>query len=110
MIRDGQLAVVAEHSTDGCRILQSGRVRKKPDIAIGNIVGSNIFNILAILGISATVAPITAHGIKIPDYAVMIGLSVLLVPLLRSGMILRRLEGLLLLVIYGIYLAFLWPK
>jgi cation:H+ antiporter len=85
-------------------------VRKEPDIAIGNIVGSNIFNILAILGISSVTAPLTADGIRFSDYAVMIGLSILLLPVVRSGSRLSRMEGVLLLVCYTAYVASLWPK
>lgn len=85
-------------------------LRKEPDIAVGNIVGSNIFNILGILGVSSVAAPITADGIKMFDYAVMIGISIMVLPFLWSGLKLRRIEGALLLVAYGAYLAFLWPK
>lgn len=84
--------------------------RKEPDIAIGNIVGSNIFNILGILGVSAWVVPITVTNIKLTDYLVMIGLSVLLIPVLWSGLRVRRLEGALLLACYFGYLYLLWPK
>jgi len=84
--------------------------RKEPDIAIGNIVGSNIFNILGILGVSSLVAPITVTNIQTTDYLVMIGISILLVPVLWSGLRVRRLEGALLLACYFSYLYVLWPK
>lgn len=85
-------------------------IRKQPDIAIGNIVGSNIFNILAILGLASMVSPLHAPGISVMDYATMIIFSVLLIPLLYTGRLLHRLEGALLLALYGIYLFLLWPK
>ena len=56
--------------------------RKQPDIAIGNIVGSNIFNVLGILGVASIVSPIEAPGISTLDYGVMILFTVLLIPLL----------------------------
>jgi cation:H+ antiporter len=85
-------------------------VRKQPDIAIGNIVGSNIFNILAILGLASTISPLHAPGISSLDYTVMIVFSVLLIPLLYTGRLLHRLEGAALLALYGVYLFILWPK
>lgn len=85
-------------------------VRKQPDIAIGNIVGSNIFNILAILGLAAMISPLSAPDIAMSDYAVMVVFTVLLIPLLYTGRILHRLEGALLLALYGVYLFMLWPE
>ncbi len=85
-------------------------LRKEPDIALGNVIGSNIFNVLAILGISGLAVPLTAAGIQRIDHAVMIVLSILMLPFLWSGLKVRRLEGLVLLAVYIGYLAWLWPK
>ncbi|GAB4176429.1 MAG: calcium/sodium antiporter [Terrimicrobiaceae bacterium] len=85
-------------------------LRKEPDIAIGNAVGSNTFNCLGILGATAVLQPLTVSGIRPLDLGVMIGLSVLLVPLLWSGLKLLRFEGAILLLCYAGYLAMLWPK
>lgn len=84
--------------------------RKQEDIAIGNIVGSNIFNILAILGVSGLVHPFTAGGVTPMDFTFMLGTSIILLPLMRWGLRLNRYEGLLFLALYGAYLAVLWPK
>lgn len=84
-------------------------LRKQPDIAIGNIIGSNIFNILAILGVASIVSPFEAFGISWTDFAAMIMFTVLLIPLLYTGRVLHRMEGLLLLALYGVYLYLLWP-
>jgi cation:H+ antiporter len=84
-------------------------LRKQPDIAVGNIVGSNIFNILGILGVASLVAPLSAPGVTGIDFLFMIGFSLLLLPLLYTGCMLHRIEGLLLLVVYGVYLRILWP-
>jgi len=84
--------------------------RKQPDIAIGNVVGSNVFNILGILGLASIVSPLHAPGISWLDYTTMIGFTVLLIPLLYTGRLLHRLEGALLLVLYGVYLFILWPQ
>lgn len=75
-------------------------VRGQSDIAIGNVVGSNIFNVVAIVGVSALVRPLAASGIGMVDLGVMVALSVLLLPLLWTGFRLNRWEGALLLVAY----------
>ena len=83
--------------------------RKQEDIAIGNIVGSNIFNILCILGISGLLKPFAVSGIRPMDFYFMIGTAILLLPLMRTGMRINRWEGALLLSGYGVYLYLLWP-
>lgn len=84
-------------------------VRKQPDIAIGNVVGSNVFNVLGILGVASLLSPLNAPGISTFDYLAMIIVTVLLIPLLYTGRLLHRLEGVALLVVYGVYLFVLWP-
>ena len=85
-------------------------VRKQPDIAIGNVVGSNVFNILGILGLASIVSPLRVSGISTLDYATMILFTALLIPLLYTGRFLHRLEGGALLTLYAVYLFVLWPK
>jgi len=84
--------------------------RRQPDIAIGNVVGSNIFNVLSILGVASLVEPIHAPGISSLDLGTMVVFTILLLPLLYTGRVLHRLEGVLLLAMYGAYLFVLWPK
>ncbi|MDX1678420.1 calcium/sodium antiporter, partial [Arsukibacterium sp.] len=84
--------------------------RKQPDIAIGNVIGSNVFNVLGILGIASLVSPMQAPGISALDYSAMIIATILLIPLLYTGRQLHRIEGMVLLALYGMYLTFLWPK
>lgn len=83
--------------------------RKQSDIAIGNVVGSNVFNILGILGVSSIVSPLSAPGISTVDYLVMICFTVLVIPLLYTGRVFHRLEGGALLVLYVVYLFVMWP-
>lgn len=84
--------------------------RKQSDIAIGNVVGSNVFNILGILGAASLIAPLHAPGVSWLDYATMVAFSALLIPLLYTGRSVQRFEGGVLLVLYGVYLFLLWPK
>lgn len=85
-------------------------LRKQPDIAIGNVVGSNVFNVLGILGVASCIAPLHAPGIAMLDCWAVVIFSVLLIPLLYTGRLLHRLEGAALLAFYGTYLFLLWPK
>ena len=86
-------------------------IKKEPDIAIGNIIGSNMFNLLAVLGIPAVISPIAleAHVLH-RDYAVMLVMSVLLF-LFAYGFKgvgrINRFEGTVLLGGYFAYMAYL---
>jgi len=84
--------------------------KKEPEIAIGNIVGSNIFNILLILGLSATVQPMSFPGIQTSDLVVMLIFSLVLLPLMATNFQLKRWEGAALFLGYGIYLYSVWPQ
>lgn len=77
------------------------------DVALGNVVGSNIFNVLFILGVSALIVPLTVHRQLVRlDVPIMIGASLLTVLLALDGRI-GRLEGLLLVVCVVAYTVFL---
>lgn len=77
------------------------------DIAIGNVVGSNLFNILGILGITTLVHPITSSGLQLIDMSIMLVLALVLLPLAWTGMRIGRREGTLLLLAYLCYLSYL---
>ena len=85
-------------------------IRGQRDMAVGNIVGSNIFNILAVLGISALVAPI---GIPVPlealrfELPVMVIVALICVPIFISRELVSRREGFALLFFYGLYTVYL---
>ena len=83
--------------------------RKTPDLAIGNVVGSNLFNIMFVLGIAGLVAPLDGKGISSVDLYVMLGVTILLLPTVWTGRILDRKEGFLFLAIYVGYMYHLWP-
>ncbi|MFO7527096.1 MAG: calcium/sodium antiporter [Ignavibacteriaceae bacterium] len=84
--------------------------KNEADIAIGNAVGSNIFNIFLILGITAIVIPINAEEISGVDIIVMLITAVIILPLSWTGFVLKRWEGVLLLTGYLVYLYYLIPK
>ncbi|NNU82172.1 calcium/sodium antiporter [Halovulum dunhuangense] len=85
-------------------------LRRQGDVAFGNIVGSNIYNILGIGGATALIAP-GAVPVEIVrfDNLVMIGVSLALVAFAWTGLRISRREGAALLAGYGIYLFVLWP-
>ena len=82
--------------------------RKEPDVAVGNIVGSNIFNVSCILGVSSTITPLTGGQIELVDLIALVVSSVILVPMAWTGFVLQRWEGVVLLVAYGGYSVLLW--
>ena len=79
--------------------------RGECDIAVGNVVGSNLFNVLCILGISPLVSPLRAGSVTFFDYGVMIGCSLLLYLMMRTGRAITRREGGVLLAVYVLYVA-----
>ncbi len=82
-------------------------IKGERDIAIGNVVGSNVFNILCVLGLSALVSPEPLlAGVRVMqvDLPVMLAASALCLPLFFAGASLSRFEGLIFLVLYGAYI------
>jgi cation:H+ antiporter len=85
-------------------------LRREADIAVGNVIGSNLFNLLNVMGLSALVRPLDSGGVGGVDLAVMVGLSVLLAPLMRTGFVIQRWEGGLFLLAYAGYMLYLWAR
>jgi len=84
--------------------------KKESDIGIGNVVGSNVFNILGILGITALIIPISTVGISYIDLGLMLVTAIILLPLSRTGFTITRLEGAVLFLGYAGYIYYLLPK
>ncbi len=84
-------------------------LKKEGDIAIGNVVGSNIFNLLSILGITAVILPIASEGIKLIDLGMFVLTAVIMLPLARTGFVLNRWEGVLLIILYITYVYLIIP-
>jgi cation:H+ antiporter len=82
-------------------------IRRHGDVAIGNILGSNIFNLLGILGLSALLQPLPVHARVLQfDQWVMLATSALLLLFLYTGHKLNRAEGGILLALYCVYVWF----
>ncbi|NOZ52649.1 MAG: calcium/sodium antiporter [Gammaproteobacteria bacterium] len=90
----------------------TGSLKGEDDIAIGNIIGSNLFNLLAVLGVGSSIsaAPLTPE-ILTRDYATMLILTVAMFIMaygFRGKGQINRIEGFLLLMLYGGYMAWLY--
>lgn len=82
-------------------------LKKQVDIALGNIIGSNIFNIFFILGTSATISPLTVDSKIFSDVWLMIVVTVLLMILARTKYKISKMEGSVLAVIYIVYVIYI---
>lgn len=81
--------------------------RKETDISIGNLVGSNVFNILAILGITSMVHPVNVNpSINSFDVYYMLAISAILLPLMLIKKKLTAPKGVILIILYLIYIGF----
>lgn len=91
--------------------------RGESDISVGNVIGSNIFNIFLVLGVVALIAPIFVGG-SLPvgpdvlkwDIWIMLGVALGIWPILRSGHRISRLEGVALFCAYCGYVVFLFMR
>jgi cation:H+ antiporter len=83
-------------------------LKREGDIIIGNVIGSCIFNLLCVIGVTAIIKPIASSGIEMADLYVMIGFTVLLIPVLWKGSQITRWEGAVLLLGYFSYCGFLY--
>ncbi|MCC7411679.1 MAG: calcium/sodium antiporter [Gammaproteobacteria bacterium] len=81
--------------------------RKEADIAIGNVIGSNIFNLLGILGVSSVITPLSRGNITTVDLWVMLAVTAALWPVLYTGLRLSRIEGTVLFCAWLGYTAWL---
>ncbi|MGN0711084.1 MAG: calcium/sodium antiporter [Anaerovoracaceae bacterium] len=82
-------------------------LRGESDMAVGNVIGSNMFNILFVLGLSSTIHPITVNPVSITDLIILIAVSVITTIFCKTGGRLNKPEGIVLLMIYAAYMLFI---
>lgn len=82
-------------------------LKKESEIALGNIVGSNIFNILFVLGVSSVISPLQVNSKVITDIILMIVLTVLLLIFSRTNYKIGKAEGFILVIGYILYLTYI---
>ena len=80
------------------------------DIAVGNVVGSNISNILLVMGLSATISPVTVVTMSLADAIVSLGATVIIFVMAGTKKSIRRVEGIILVLIYLGYLAYILAR
>lgn len=84
-------------------------IRKESDISVGNVLGSNIFNILAVLGVASIIQPLQVNAASLViDMPVMLLFSIFLIPIITWKFVLTRGQGVLLLIGYGLYILWLF--
>lgn len=77
------------------------------DMALGNVIGSNIFNILFVLGIAASISPIAFITENIVDIAILVAMSVLVWIFAWTKQKLDKMEGAIMLLLYAVYLVYI---
>lgn len=80
------------------------------DIALGNIVGSNIFNVLLILGVTATIKPFDVTTESLIDQIILLGITIYLFVMSLMGKKITRLKGVSFLIIYVAYAAYIFLR
>ena len=81
---------------------------KEPGLAVGNVVGSNLFNILGILGVTGLIADISGSEFDLVDLGVMLSYAVILLPFAWTNLRISRTEGTILLAGYLAYMVYLY--
>lgn len=81
--------------------------KNEVDMALGNVIGSNIFNILFVLGIAAIISPIGFIMENVIDIVILIGMSILVWIMAWTKQKIERKEGILMLLLYAIYLVYI---
>ncbi len=85
-------------------------LRRQGELILGALIGSNILNVLFVLGVTGTVGAVQLTDIMRADLILMSLLALLMIPVIRTGYKVSRLEGVILLALYGGYLAYLFLR
>jgi len=82
-------------------------LKNESDIAIGNVLGSNVFNILLILGASALFIPLNAiHAMD--HLLILLGVTIISFPIFYTGRVISRIEGVFMLIIYSLFMWYIF--
>ncbi len=85
-------------------------IRGQRDIAVGNVIGSNLFNLMSVLGLTSIVSsdgiPVSDVSLRL-DFPVMLAATIVLVPIVWNGFQIKRWEGFVLIAFYAAYVAYL---
>ena len=81
--------------------------KNEVDMALGNVIGSNIFNILLVLGVSAAISPVVFAMENIIDIIVLVVMSIIVLFFAWSKQKIVRSEGIIMLVMYAAYMVYI---
>lgn len=82
-------------------------IRRQPDIVIGNVLGSNVFNLLGVLGVTGLVSPLPTPALAASrDLWVMLVFALICFPIMRTGYVIKRWEGAVFILLYFPYAIF----
>jgi len=81
--------------------------KKESDIAVGNVLGSNVFNILLILGASALFIPLNAI-FSLDHLLILLAVTLIMFPILYTGHVISRREGVFMLVLYSFFIWYIF--
>ena len=82
-------------------------IKKENDIAVGNVIGSNIMNVVFILGMSSTIAPLALSSSAIFDICVLLATGLIILGIALFSKKINRWHGLVLLILYIAYLTYI---
>ncbi|MCR5704976.1 MAG: calcium/sodium antiporter [Eubacterium sp.] len=80
------------------------------DIAIGNVVGSNISNILLVLGLSSAISPVSVVAMSLADAIICLGATIITLVIVLTRKSIQRFEGILMILIYAAYMAYILAR
>ena len=81
--------------------------KNEVDMALGNVIGSNIFNILFVLGIAASISPVAFLLENIIDIIILVIMSLIVMAFAWTSQTIKRNEGIIMLVVYAAYLVYI---
>lgn len=81
--------------------------KKESDIAVGNVLGSNVFNILLILGFAALFIPLNATA-SLDHLLILLGVTLVMFPILSTGQVISRKEGIFMLAVYSVFIWYIF--
>lgn len=82
-------------------------IKKENEIAVGNVIGSNIFNILLILGVSSTISPLTINSAVMIDLVILLFSGIVIIVISQLFKDVKRWHGIILILLYASYLTYI---
>ena len=84
--------------------------KNENDLAVGNVVGSNIFNLGFVIGSAAVISPVAVDGNACIDLVILVGISVLCMLLSITGKKIEKKEGIIMLITYAVFFAYIYTR